>query len=216
MAPEKTVLIVLVVLSTASIIAGLGTSSHVAVIHSLSVGLFSSSIFYFCVVYIPKRQKRKRVRNRLQEQYRSIKLRVVDLLLMLSNSQSYRNRENLLIQQEFRRFFNCNVSPDMRRWDAIANGLQGNEYHFREVLYYLQMLNEEIRHAMTVIDIDDEEVTEYLIHCSQVLSRMDMIQNDYEDIKLLCRNLWSLYTGYSFVEGYRDTDVIQDMIDRIM
>ena len=73
-----------------------------------------------------------------------------------------------------------------------------------------------IRHAMAAIDIHDEEVTKYLKNCSQVLSRMYMIHNDYEDIKLLCRNLWSLYTGYSFAEGYKDTDIIQDMIDRII
>ena len=216
MVPEKTVLIVLVVLSAASIIAGLGTSSHVAVVHSLSVGLFSSSIFYFCVVYIPERQKRKRVRDRLLEQYRSIKLDIIDLLLILSNSQFYPDRENLLDQQEFKRFFKCAVSQNMDRWHAVASGLEENEYCFRELLYYLRMLNDEIRHAMAAIDIHDEEVTKYLKNCSQVLSRMDMIHNDYEDIKLLCRNLWSLYTGYSFAEGYKDTDIIQDMIDRII
>ena len=217
MAPEKKALIVLVVLSVASIMAVLGTSSYVSVVHGLSVGLFSSSIFYFCIVYIPERQKRKRVKIRLQEQYRSIKLRVVDLLLMLSNTRSYpyRDRENLLDQQEFKRFFKCAVSRDMDRWHAVANGLQRNEYHLHEVLYYLRMLNDEIRHAMTAIDIDDEGVTGYLTHYSQVLSRMDMIQNDYDDIKILCRHLWSLYTGFSFVDGYPDTDVIQDMIDRI-
>ena len=136
---------------------------------------------------------------------------------MLSNSQSYpyRDRENLLDQQEFKRFFKCDVSPGMSRWDAVATGLEENEYHFREVLYHLRMLNEEIRRAMIVIDIDDEEVTGYLKNCSQVLSRMDIIQNDYDDIKLLCRNqLWPLYTGFT-AKGYRDTDKIQDMIDRI-
>ena len=215
MAPEKKALIVLVVLSAASIMAVLGTGSHISVVHSLSAGLFSSSIFYFFVIYIPERQKRKRVRTRLQKQYRSIKLDIIDLLLMLSNSQFYRDRENLLDQQEFKRFFKCAVSPGMNRWHAVANGLQQNEYHLREVLYYLRMLNEEIRHAMTAIDIDDEEVAGYLKSCSQLLSRMDMIQTDYDDIKLLCRNvLWSLYTGYN-AKGYPGTDVMQDMIDRI-
>ena len=126
MAPEKTVLIVLFVLSVANIMAGLATNSYVSVLHNLSIGFVGSCIFYFCVVYIPEQQKRKRVRDGLQEQYRSIKLRVVDLLLMLSNSQSYpyRDRENLLDQKEFKRFFKCDVSPGMSRWAAVANGLQ--------------------------------------------------------------------------------------------
>ena len=94
-------------------------------------------------------------------------------------------------------------------------GFNENEDHLHEVLYYLRILNEEIRHAMTTIDIHDEEVTGYLKNCSQVLSRMDMIQNDYDDIKQLCRDLlWPLYTGFT-AKGYQDTDVTQDMIDRI-
>ena len=159
--------------------------------------------------------KGKRARDKLREQYRSTKLNIIDLLLTLGNSQSYQDRENLLDQQEFKRFFKCAVSPDMSRWDAVASGLEENDYHFRDVLNHLHMLNDEIRRAITAIDIDNVKVTEYLSHYSQVLSRMDMIENDYDDIKLLCRHLWSFYTGYSFVDGYPDTDVMQDMIDRI-
>ena len=222
MALEKKVLFLLVVLSAVSITYDSGTSSHAAITQSLSAGLFSSSIFYFFVVFIPECQKRKRVRTWLQEQFRSTKLNIINLLLMLSNSQyyPYQNRDNLLDQKEFKRFFKCAVSPDMSRWDAVASGLEENEYHFREVLYYLRMLNEEIRRAMIVIDIDDQDVARYLISYSQFLSRMDIIQNDYEDVKLLCRDLlWPLYTGFKpkTAEGYPDTDsdITQDMIDRI-
>ena len=158
------------------------------------------------------------MRTRLQGQYRTIKLDIINLLLMLSNSQSYpyRDRENLLDQQEFKRFFKCAVSPDMNRWDAVFEGLQRSEYHFREVLHYLRLLNDEIRYAMIAIDIDDEEIAGFLKNRSQSLSRMDIIQNDYEDIQLLCRDLlWPLYTGYSFDKGYLNTDVMQDKTDRI-
>lgn len=220
MATEKTVLIGLFVLSVANIMVGLEAGSQASVLHTLSVGFVGSCIFYFFVVYVPERQKRKRVRDGLREQYRSLKLDIIHLLLRMSDSEfyPYRDRENLLDQQEFRRFFKCRVSPNMDKWHAVVNGFLNNEDYLREVLYSLRMLNEEIRRAMTVIDIDDEEVTGYLVHYSQVLSRMDMIQNDYEDIKLLCRDLlWPLYTGFSFTGGYpkSDVDVTKDMIDRI-
>ena len=216
--PEKKVLLILCILTVVSIVISLVTvekGNYVSILNAICVGFFGSSIFYFFVVYLPERQKRKRVRNRLQEQYTSLKLEGIDLILMLSNSQSYQDREKLLDQQEFRRFFNEDVSPSMTRWHALANGLQENEYHFRELLYYLRMINDEIRYAMTTIDIHDEEVNKYLKNCSQVLSRLDILWHDYDDIKLLCRNLWSLYTGFSFVEGYKDRDVIQEMINRI-
>ena len=105
MATEKTVLIGLFVLSLVNIMAGLATNSWASVLYTLSVGFVGSFIFYLFVVYIPERQKRKRVKIRLQKQYRSIKLDIIDLLLRLSNSQFYQDRENLLDQQEFRRFF---------------------------------------------------------------------------------------------------------------
>ena len=216
--PENKVLFVLVLLAVLSVFSSFATvpqSEYLSVLHALSVGFFGSSIFYLFVVYIPERRKRNRVRTRLQEQYKSIKLDGIGLMLMLSRSQPYRDREKLLDLKEFRKFFEEPVEPNMSRWACFANGLQDNEYHLRELLYYLRMLNDEIQYAMTTIDIHDEEVIKFLKNCSQVLSRMDMIQPDYDDVKLLCRNLWSLYTGFDFVEGQRETDIIQDMIDRI-
>lgn len=216
--PEKKVLIVLVILTVASVLASFVTVSqgdYLSILHALSVGFFGSSIFYFFVVYIPERSKRKRVRIRLQYQYRTIKLDCIELMLMLSNSQPYRCREKLLDLKEFRKFFNELVEPHKPRWYAFASGLEENEYHLRELLYYLRMLNDEIRDAMTTIDIHDEEVIRFMKNCSHVLSRLDMIQPDYDDIKLLCRNLWSLFTGFDHVTGQRETDIIQDMIDKI-
>lgn len=217
--PKKKILLLLVVLSFGSILAGFLTvpeRNYLLVMHSLSVGFVGSSIFYFFVVYIPERQKRKRVRTRLEKQYKSIKLDCIHLFLIVSNSQDFKNRELLLNLKEFRCFFNEGISSDMTRWDAVANGLQGYEYGLNELLYFLRLLNEEIRHAMTTVDIHDEEVNAYLKHCSQVLSRMDMVQPDYDDIKLLCRNLWGLFTGFAFTNGgYKETDVIQEMINRI-
>ena len=49
---------------------------------------------------------------------------------------------------------------------------------------------------------------------------MDIIQNDYDDRRhkadscFVETQLWPLYTGFT-AKGYRDTDKIQDMIDRI-
>ena len=218
--PSKWILVLLVLLTIVSILAGLATvpqQNHLIVLHSLSVGFFGSSVFYFFVVYLPERQKRKRVRTRLDKQYRSLKLEIIGLFLIVCDSQDYRNHELLLDQKEFRRYFSSDITSDMTRWDAVANGLEDYEFGFYELLYFLRMLNEEIRYAMTLIDIHDDEVDEYLKNCSQVLSRMDMVQpNNYDDTKLLCRNMWAMFTGFAFTNGgYKDNDVIQDMINKI-
>jgi hypothetical protein len=37
----------------------------------------------------------------------------------------------------------------------------------------------------------------------------------YDDTKSLGNFLWSLFAGFDFITGYRERDIIQDMIDAI-
>ena len=38
---------------------------------------------------------------------------------------------------------------------------------------------------------------------------------DYDDTKTLGRFLWEIFAGFSFVTGYRERDIIREMIDAI-
>ena len=185
------------------------------IVHSLSVGFVVSVMFYFIVVYLPAIQKRNMIHKSLKKQYREFKLTCIDTFLIISDSQQYQDREMLLDQEEFRRYFKNNISEDQTRWDAVANGLQDNSYYLKEVIYELQMLNEEIRFVKNNIDIHDEEAFNFFNRLSQIIFRMESTQPEYDDIKSFCSFLWQLFTGWSFIDGYRDTDLIHSMIVRL-
>ena len=216
--PYKNILIVLILLTVLSLFIGFAKTpnkDYELLVNALSINFVISSVFYFLVVYIPEVQRRHRVFRSIDKSYREFKLSCIHTFLILSNSQEYRQREILLDQDEFRRYFSNMNTQNRDRWGAVMGGIEENGYYLREVLYELRMLNEEIRYVRNNIDIYDEEVFDFLNRLSQIISRMDATTPDYEDIKSFSRFLWELFSGWSFGEGYRKSDLIKDMIDRI-
>ena len=185
-------------------------------INSLSVSFVVSSIFYFLVVYMPEYKRRSIVRESLYNQYKQFKMSCINTFLIISDSQEYSDKEELLNLSEFRRYFKEDNKKGDNRWSAVANSLQENEYYLKEVIYYLRILNEEIRYTRNTIHLNDPEVFDFLNRLSQLIVRMESTERDYNDIKSLCRFLWSIFTGWNWIEGYRESDLIKDMIGRAM
>lgn len=216
--PNKNILLALVFLTVLSVFIGFSTTpnkDYELLVNALSVNFVISSVFYFLVVYIPEVQRRNRVFGSMDKQYREFKLSCISTFLILSKSQEYAHKEALLEQGEFKRYFSNNNTQNQSRWDAVVNGIQGSEYYLREILHELRMLNEEIRFVRSGIDIHDEEVFDFLNRLSQIIYKMDSTTPDYDEIKSFSRFLWEIFTGWSFVHGYRKSDLIKDMIDRI-
>jgi hypothetical protein len=189
-------------------------ANYSSVVHSFSVGFVISAIFYFIVVYLPEKQRREMVHKSLRSQYKQFKLECISTFLILSDSQEYETKETLLDLVEFRRYFkNSNKNGEVR-WDAVANAIQSNDYYLKDIIYHLRMLNEEIRFTRSTVNLNDQEVFDFLNQLSQAIVRIESTKREYDDIKSFCGFLWPIFTGWNWVEGYSDTDVIKDMIGR--
>jgi hypothetical protein len=216
--PERKIILFLIVATLVCLIIGVGTTpdkNYIPLVNALSVGFVISAVFYFLVVYLPESQKRRRIHRSMKRHYQLFKKSCIGTFLVLSNSQEYQQREMLLDQEEFKRYFKNNNSNNENRWDAVANGMQDNEYSLNEILYELRVLNDEIKFVRSNIDIHDEEVFQFLNNLSQVIHRMESTKPEYDDIKTFCRFLWEIFTGWSIIDGYRKTDIIADMIRRV-
>jgi len=216
--PERKIIWFLVVATAVCLIVGVETTAdknYIPLANALSVGFVISAAFYFIVVYLPESQKRSRIHRSMEKQYQLFKKSCIGTFLILSNSQEYQHREMLLDQEEFRRYFKNNNTNNENRWDAVANGIQNNKYYLNEILYELRVLNDEIKFVRSSIDIHDEEVFQFLNNLSQIIHRVESTNPEYDDIKSFCRLLWEIFTGWSFIDGYRKTDIIADMIGRI-
>ena len=66
------------------------------------------------------------------------------------------------------------------------NELQKNKYYLHQLLYELEMLNEDIRFVISNIDIHDEEAFKLLNSLSKDIHRIELVQPEYDDIKLFC------------------------------
>ena len=63
--------------------------------------------------------------------------------------------------------------------------------------------------------IHNEDVFQSLNKLSQIIHRMESTKPDYDEIKSFCRFLWEIFIGWSFISGYRKTDLINDIIQRL-
>ena len=216
--PDKKITLLLVVITLACLLIAVKTTTnnnYTSLINTLSVGFVISSIFYFIVVYLPAKQRRRRVYASMERQYQFFKRSCIDTFLILSSSQDYPEPDMLLDLDEFSRYFNNTNEANEKRWYAVTNGFQNDEYYLREIIYELKMLNNEIKFVTSAIDIHDEEVSQFLKGLSQSIHRFELKKADYFDSKSLSSFLWTMFTGWSFIAGQRKSDFIKGMIERI-
>ncbi|OYQ40217.1 hypothetical protein CHU94_12985 [Rhodoferax sp. TH121] len=185
-----------------------------AIAYDLSVGFIVSAIFYWMVVYLPESNRKKIIHSGLNEQYDSFRRSCISNFLILSSSQSYPHNDALLDQEEFKRYFKNKNEKGENRWDAVANGIQENEFYLREIVYELRMLNDEIRFVRSTLNIKDVEVYDFLGRLSREIARMESTTQDYDEIKSFCRFLWRIFTGWNWVSGYSKSNLIQEMLGR--
>lgn len=194
--------------------ATVSNGDYTAIAYDLSVGFIISAIFFWIVVYLPENNRKKIIHSGLEEQYDSFRRSCISNFLILSNSQSYPHKDALLDQEEFKRYFKNNNEKGENRWDAVANGLQSNEFYLREIVYELRILNDEIRFVRSTLNIKDIEVYEFLGRLSRAIVRMESVTQDYDDVKSFCRFLWEIFTGWNWVSGYSKNNLIQEMLAR--
>ena len=184
-------------------------------VYSLAVGIVASYIFYLLVVYVPEFRRRRIITRAFVERFKLFRLNCINNFLILSNSQEYKDRENLLVHEEFKRYFRNNNKFSKNRWYEVANGLQDKQYYLDEIIYELQMFNKEIKFVRNSIYLHDVEVFEFLNQLSQAIHRLERVQPEYDSIKSFSRDLWSIFTGWSWAEGYKNADYIERMILKV-
>ena len=189
--------------------------SILSLFHATCFALFVSSIFYAVTVIAPEIERSKRIRKGLRKQYRSFKRRCIDLFLISAKSQDYENREKLLDHKEFRKYFSLSLANRQSRWDLVATSIDDQDYIFDEIVREFDYLAREIDFARSSIDIDDEEVEDFLINLNQVIQTIKAAKANSDDYKHFCRTLWSIFTKSNMIDGQLEDDLIESMIERI-
>jgi hypothetical protein len=182
--------------------------------YDLGTGSLISLIFYGLVVRLPEHQKRQRLKRSFARHYKMFKEDVIATILMVTDGTfAWGFQEELIDQKKFRDYFKQNVLPGQDRWDSFHNKL--DEYNLEVLLTHMEILRGEILFVLGSIDIQDEDVMEFLKRLSDAIVRMRNTKTDYDSVKSLGHFLWEIFAGFDFATGYRKEDIIGNMIAAI-
>lgn len=184
------------------------------IVFNLSIGYLVSLFFWALVVYLPERKRRTILRNNLSSRYQSFKEEVIQSLLWASIGMhdSQMPRE-LTDHNKFKNFFSQNESE---HWYAALNGIQGSEERMREITLAMQMLADEVAYVLNNLPIHDEAAHALLKNLNESVYRLQHSSADlYDQVKHVGNFLWAILARWSFIDGQRQEDILQNVIDRL-
>ena len=87
----------------------------------------------------------------------------------------------------------------------------------KDLLVQLDILSDEASFILNNTEINDENVLSFFKLLSQSVYgyRLRDINLDYDEKRVLMSFLWELFAGWSFVEGYREKDIVKLIIKKI-
>jgi hypothetical protein len=119
--------------------------------------------------------------------------------------------DGLKDREQFMQFFEEPFCDGQTRWHAVANGL--HDENIKSLIVEFEVFIAELRFTLIVVDVENQEVFAFLKELANILYRARNCSPEYDGVKSLLSLMWSVFAGWSFVEGYTKKDVIADMIE---
>jgi hypothetical protein len=184
------------------------------IFYDLAVGALITLLFYLLVVRLPDYQRRQRLKRSLERHYKAFREDCIQIMLLVADgTYSAGVPETLMDQDKFRDYFKEKVAPDRDRWDEFQNKL--DEHYLRELLTRMGIFRDELAFVLNNTDIPKDEPFEFLKRLSAAIYSMKDVTLGYDESKPLASFLWTVFTGWDWITGYRQEDIIKKMIDAI-
>lgn len=184
------------------------------ILFNFSVGFLVSMVFYLLIVWFPDRRRKNLIKKNLGEQYQFFKKDTIQILLAACKTRYKKDLTKKLMEQvEFRNYFNEHVNESQVRWDIVMGGL--DDRLLKDLLVEFELLLREVTYVRNNVNIEDPNVFSFFQRLSQTVYRMKNTTLEYEDVKLLLGFLWQLFAGWSFIDGYREDEIVSVMIKGI-
>ncbi len=186
----------------------------------LSGGLISF-IFYFLVVAVPEYRKKRIVKRNIQNIYTNVKYDIAYQIIFASQKggrndlQADRNTiEKVLTVSGFRELFENGRESD-EGFYAFRNYMSDDVPEFREIIINLEQISKQIEFILHNYPISDPDAFDFFKYLELTLLRISKKGPGYEEEKELSNFIWRVFGGSNWIEGPRDYDPIQRMIDSI-
>lgn len=185
-------------------------------IYAVSISIIAAYIFYIFNICLPEQKRKNIIKHNFEEQYFYFKKACIYIFLSaLGKSSNVRLREELCSLGEFKKYFKEEHSKDQDRWHKVWGELNG--HLLGDLLIELSILRDEVAFILNNTEINDKSVLSFFRLLSQrvYVFKARGINMEYEEKKALLRFLWELFTGWNFIEGYREEDIVEKMIQKI-
>lgn len=188
---------------------------------NLLTGGVISFLFYFLVVVIPESRKKSIIKSNLRRLYRDIKRDILWQVIFASIKGGRRDLttsvdevDKLMEIENFKAAFSQGREAD-EGFYAFENQMNDETTEFREIVLNLQMLSKQIEFVLHNYAIDDQKAFDFFKRLELLLLKLQSSGAGYDESKPLCRFIWEMFTGFSWVEGYRGYDPIEKVIEGI-
>ena len=198
-----------------ALMASLGRLSHPNIIaFNLAAGYLASAFFWFLVVYLPERSRRRVLRLNIDRSYRQFKESTIRVLLWASiGTHDLDLAKELCDPRRFKAFFDANRSE---HWYAALNGLEAEPIRMSELVLELEIFADEVGYVLNAVAIQDADVHRMLKMLKEHVYRLNHSSVYTADqVKYAGQFLWEVLAFWNAIEGYQDRDFIQDAINTL-
>ena len=180
--------------------------------YDVGMGSLMSIVFYALLVRVPEERKRRRLKASLTNHYRMFKEDSISLFVGAADG-SYRPEhvKSLMDQSAFRTYFKEDVDGGGDRWGRAITNL--NDHTLQELIVGMEVFRDEITYVLDNGDIALDKAFEFLKSLSFSLHfARSTAALDYDSAKQLARFYWRILSGWDWVTGYPEEDVVEAMI----
>lgn len=183
-----------------------------SIVFNLSIGYLVSMFFWLLVVYFPERNRRLILRDNLSRRYQDFREDTIQILLWASiGTHDSQLPKELCDHRKFKEFFDENGKE---HWYAALNGLQRDNIRIDELLLELELFAGEVSYVLNNINVQDNKVHSFFKRLSENIYRLkNSSVYSYDQVKYLGSFLWGIHARWNIIDGQREDDAIQDMID---
>lgn len=192
-----------------------------AIVTNLLTGGLVSFFFYYLVVFLPEGRKKSIIKANMQKMYKNIK---IDILQEIVQASIKGGRSDLECDLDF---IESLTSPLVFR-QAFEHGEEANEgfyafenqmsdatSEFKQIVKNLTVLSKQIEFILHNYSIENQNAFDFFKRLEILLMNIQTIGAGYDESKPLCRFIWEIYAGWSFVDGSIGYDPIEKMISNL-
>lgn len=186
-------------------------------LNAIFINLLAAYFFYLLIARLFVSRRRKIIKANLQKQYRQFKESAIGHFLgAVNGSHSSDEVEQLYSLPAFRDYFKGTDPREGKdRWYVVLDCVQENEYLRHELIVELSVLRDEVEFVLSSIEIHDEEIFEFFKRLQRIIYRHEHGQFETDDFKSFMQFFYELFSGWSFITGYAEKDIVQSFIDSI-